>query len=59
MRAGAGVLFDDGTADISWDQVSREIDAEGHAVIKDTASTGRMRQYSSLYQEKDLFAVTL
>lgn len=41
--------------DISWDQVSQELDAEGHAIIKDILPPDDCDDIRALYQKKDLF----
>jgi uncharacterized protein len=42
-------------AAIDWDQVSKDLDAEGHAVIKRILSAGECEEISSLFQSDHLF----
>jgi hypothetical protein len=42
-------------AAIDWDRVSKDLDAEGHAVIKRILSTGECEEISSLFQRDQLF----
>ncbi len=41
--------------DISWEQVSGELDAEGHAVIKGVLAPDECDEIRALYDENDLF----
>ena len=40
---------------IDWEQVSRDLDAEGHAIIKGILSAGESEEISALFQCDDLF----
>lgn len=40
---------------ISWEQVSRDLDAEGNAVIKDILSTDECDKIRALYERKEIF----
>src|SRR5689334_9773198 len=40
---------------IDWQQVAKDLDAEGHAVIKHVLSAAEAAEISSLYQNEDLF----
>ena len=43
------------TEDISWERVSRELDAEGNAVIKGLLSSGECDKIRDLYQDEKIF----
>ena len=41
--------------DVSWEQISQDLDAEGHAIIKSILSPDDCDDTRALYQAKDLF----
>ena len=45
----------DRVAAIDWEQVSRDLDAEGHAIINRVLSSNEAESLSSLYKNDDLF----
>ncbi|HSD45849.1 MAG TPA: 2OG-Fe(II) oxygenase, partial [Pyrinomonadaceae bacterium] len=45
----------DRVAAIDWEQVSRDLDAEGHAIINRVLSSDEAESISSLYKNDDLF----
>lgn len=42
-------------ATIDWQQVSKDLDAEGHAIIKHVLSAGECEELSGLFQSDELF----
>lgn len=47
--------IEDRVESIDWDQVSQDLDAEGHAVIKSVLSRDECEATSTLYQRDDIF----